>query len=216
MNYLFALATICLVFCIFLLFYLFYYLYIAKSRHEIQSQWYKFPTLLASLFYCGVCITYLLISLTMNVNLEFNTQNVSGYFLSIICLLILFLILSKLSIYVSILSRLYLTFCESAYFVRKSILNLMICVLFLFFLCGIYWNVLLYTKYRLKNPPSSYYIQFEVVFISLIIYVLYCVLIAGLHFICICILFIFIVFVIFVRVYIFFCYVYLAKFHLIQ
>ena len=170
MNWLFILSLTCVVFCVIVFLYLSYHLYIANSSASIGSQWHKIPTLMASFFYCGVSITCLLISMTMDFRQEFDTTNVNGYIFTNVCLLILFLTLSKLSIYVSILSRLYLTFRESAYFMKKCTLNFMIFVLCLFLLCGIYWNALLFTKYRLKSPPASYYIQFEVIFISLIVY----------------------------------------------
>lgn len=147
-----------------------YGLYIGEYANKISSAWYKVPTLLSSLFYCFTSISYILLSSTMDMNRVFSEDQVSGYFFTLFCFFILWLILSKLSIYVSILSRLYLTFVDSVYFVHKSILNLMICVLCLFLISGIYCNVLLYTKYRLDNPPKNYYAQFEVVFISLIIY----------------------------------------------
>lgn len=160
-----SIVSIC-VFCC-----LIYGLYIGENGKKISSCWYKIPTVVSSVFYCGISINYVLISLSKEIDTIFtNTNNVSGYFFTIFCLFILCIIIAKLSIYISILSRLYLTFADSIYYLRKSILNLMICVLFLFLLCGIYIDTLLYTKYRLNNPPSNYYIQFEVVFISLIIY----------------------------------------------
>eukprot|EP01084_Bolivina_argentea_P003900 7386_1 len=169
-NYLFYLAVICIICSITIFAYLFHGLYISNSRHQIQSEWYKLPSLAACVFYVATSITYLLVSLSYSNADDFDSQNVSGYFFITVCLLISWLVLSKSSIYISILSRLYLTFRNSVYYVRKSMLHLMICVLVLFFLSGIYSNVLLYTKYKLENPPSNYYTQFEVVFISLIIY----------------------------------------------
>ena len=142
-------------------------LYIGEAGKKIKSQWFKFPSVLASFFYLATSILLLLTSFTTEIEPHKEVTNVSSYFMTITLLLILCLILAKLSIYISILSRLYLTFKESAYNVRKSILRIMIFILFLFLGSGLYWIWLLYLKYALKHTPSSYYNQFDVVSITL-------------------------------------------------
>merc|ERR1712228_388721 len=80
---------------------------------------------------------------------------------SILSLLTL-IFFAKLFIYITFLSRLYLTFIESVHKISRKLLYFMIFLLILFILNGIYFNVLLFLKCYL-NIFSFYLIQIQMI-----------------------------------------------------
>lgn len=140
-------------------------LYCCESGYKIKSRWFKIPSICASICYTATSIMLIFIGRTTKQQQWSRDDNVA---ISVLILLA-FVILAKVSIYISILSRLYLTFRQSSFLMRKSMLRFMMAVLSLFLLSGLYWNWLLYRQYVLADTPSYFQIQFGVVSVTFVI-----------------------------------------------
>eukprot|EP01084_Bolivina_argentea_P286384 491248_1 len=153
-------------FCSFIL--LIYQLYCNSTNKNIKKQWYKIPPILSSTFYLLSCIFYLIFAWHLSSTSSSTDHNLSLILIS--SALATCILFAKLFIYITFLARLYFTFCDSCQAVSTKLIKFITILLIIFFLCVIWWNILLIQRYILKLDVNNilYKPQFIIVFCSLV------------------------------------------------
>eukprot|EP01084_Bolivina_argentea_P122911 217824_1 len=158
---------------LFALLLLLYELYCNRNNPSIPC-WFKLPSVISCTSYVLSCFAYLaccyyIVELDSLSSLNnYNDTHQLMCIISITCLITLVLC-AKLFIYITFLSRLYLTFIDSIHRISYSLLRFMIFLLILFTLIIIWFNTLLYLKYVFYEAPfKSFQIQLIIVFCSIL------------------------------------------------
>eukprot|EP01084_Bolivina_argentea_P119671 212172_1 len=143
---------------------LFHRLYCVRQNYTIPN-WFKLPSLIACLFYVLSSIVFTISFFYVDTGVEIES--------ALICfiLLAISIFLSKFFTYITLLSRLFWTFNQSAYKISSCFLKTLITLLILSFLSVIWLSILFSVKFMNKHSTYKKMTNFEILIIAIQIWI---------------------------------------------